>query len=104
MNRAGRAPRRLCQLVCRPILERFGAFSCPPVRYWDDVVPRADGGQDFLAAGSFNSVNQAVAPTAADSTPPTRRDEPTSNRSRFMTLSHAATKSRTNFSFASSHA
>jgi exosortase K len=33
---------------------------------------------------------------------PARRDRATSNRSRFMTLSQAATKSRTNFSFASS--
>src|SRR5688572_22640768 len=32
------------------------------------------------------------------------RDQARSNRSRFMTLSHAVTKSRTNFSFASSHA
>jgi hypothetical protein len=32
------------------------------------------------------------------------RDQARSNRSRFMTLSHAATKSRTNFSFESSHA
>ncbi len=31
------------------------------------------------------------------------RDQVRSNRSRFMTLFHAATKSRTNFSFASSH-
>jgi hypothetical protein len=35
---------------------------------------------------------------------PGHRDQARSNRSRFMTLSHAATKSRTNFSFASSHA
>jgi hypothetical protein len=34
---------------------------------------------------------------------PGHRDHARSNRSRFMTLSHAATKSRTNFSFASSH-
>ncbi len=33
---------------------------------------------------------------------PARRDQARSNRSRFMTLSQAATKSRTNFSFASS--
>ena len=31
-------------------------------------------------------------------------DQARSKRSRFMTLSHAATKSRTNFSFESSHA
>ena len=31
-------------------------------------------------------------------------DQTRSKRSRFMTLFHAATKSRTNFSFASSHA
>ena len=35
---------------------------------------------------------------------PGHRDQVRSNRSRFMTLSHAATKSPTNFSFASSHA
>ena len=35
---------------------------------------------------------------------PGHRDQARSNRSRFMTLSHAATKSRTNFSFASPHA
>jgi len=35
---------------------------------------------------------------------PGHRDQARSNRSRFMTLSHAATKSRTNFSFASSPA
>jgi hypothetical protein len=36
--------------------------------------------------------------------PTIRQDLGRSNRSRFMTLSHAATKSRTNFSPASSHA
>jgi hypothetical protein len=36
--------------------------------------------------------------------PPPHRDQARSNRSRFMTLFHAATKSRTNFSFASSAA
>ena len=35
---------------------------------------------------------------------PGHRDQARSNRSRSMTLSHAATKSRMNFSFASSHA
>ena len=35
---------------------------------------------------------------------PERTDQAMSNRSRFMTLSHAAAKSRTNFSRASSHA
>src|SRR5688572_24256012 len=43
MKRAPGARRaELCQLVCRPILERFWPFSARSVRYWDDFVPGAD--------------------------------------------------------------
>jgi len=42
----------LCQLLCRSILEQSGTFLRARVRYWDDEVPGADGGQGFLAAGS----------------------------------------------------
>jgi hypothetical protein len=44
------------------------------------------------------------APTNLASARSERRDQTRSNRSRFMTLSHAATKSRANFSCESEHA
>ena len=55
---------------------------------------------------------EAVRPGADGRPPPARggdrtqftRDQARSNRSRFITLVHAATKSRTNFSCESSHA
>ena len=49
---------------------------------------------------SGTSARRAVVTTAHR--PACRLDQATSKRSRFMTLSHAATKSRTNFSFESS--
>jgi len=51
------------------------------------------------SAGSHGGPTERVVATPASSDGQTR-----SNRSRFMTLSHAATKSRTNFSCPSSHA
>ncbi len=47
---------------------------------------------------------QVAAPVAAAADRRRKRDYARSKRSRFMTLSHAATKSCTNFSFESSHA
>ena len=72
----------------------------------------ADEGRDVVVTGR----NQARAESAAAEIgvqdgvqvgpggPTWTSDQARSNRSRFITLTHAATKSRTNFSFASSPA
>ena len=71
---------------------------------------REDGFQPFLASSWATSrlgaakLGFTARPLRGRLNPPFYQDRIRSNRSRFITLSHAATKSRTNFSRASSHA
>jgi hypothetical protein len=82
--------------------------STPQVRQPRITGPldaKGDMGTSVLRASHAAARNQTEAFNSAErrSTRP-RRDQATSNRSRLITLSHAATKSRTNISLASSHA
>ena len=89
---AGRRPRRDGPAAGRAI--GGGHYAKPPGRYRQSVLadistaPRSDAEPNRNECGRANSFR----PTAQ------LRGQRRSNRSRFMTLSHAATKSRTNFS------
>jgi hypothetical protein len=96
-----------------PVLE----FEDLTVAYrTDDGWPRSRSRSTPPTAAEFRGARDQRRPQQRSSGPdrgcpgrpmggrPGHRDQARSNRSRFMTLSHAATKSRTNFSFASWHA
>ena len=90
--------RRECPELAQPVLDDDGGF--PGVAVKSGASARAPR---WMACLTVRSPDRARSGRLDDGRPE-RWDQARSNRSRFMTLSHAATKSRTNFSRASSHA
>jgi hypothetical protein len=76
-----------------------GALCDRPTR---DALQRAGEAFDWAVPSRRPEVLGERASGPARAGRPGRDDQARSNRSRFITLFHAATKSRTNFSFASS--
>ena len=113
----GRGRRTRMRIGCHPIT-RAGATTLAGGKVGAATSSTITGGTVMIDAMSA-AMHVAGAGAAADDasragprrapewfrlTSESYRDQARSNRSRFMTLCHAATKSRTNFSFASSHA
>ena len=115
-----RAPQQLSWCSSRPAADSATARTSPhrrsPIRAergrgaWDrhrsHAAPRfravRDAARQAMARRALRAAHDDVQAGRLGPTWTSVKDQARSNRSRFMTLSHAATKSCTNFSFASS--